>query len=186
MVNPVCLAGCGLIFLTGCATPVLKVAEIASDFELEARFALQFEQEDGGAQQVSGSLHWVHGVARDHLTLFSPFGNALGEILRMPGYAEVRMADGRLHQGEDAESLLLTLTGYPLPLSRLPVWLNPRLAGLVRSVDEQGRVVQIEDQDWRIDYFYPDDLAVLPERLVIRRGQATTLKLKITRWETPA
>lgn len=178
-------AALSLLLVAGCATPVLKVSESTADFEMEARFSLQFQRAGEAAQQFSGGLQWSHAQDRDLLALLSPFGQTVGEIRRAPGFAEIRMADGQVRQGADAEALLLELTGYPLPIARLPLWFDPKKSGEVRALDARGRVIQVADQAWLIDYAYPEQGGAWPERLVVRRGNEMTLKLKITRWESP-
>ncbi|HNH24337.1 MAG TPA: lipoprotein insertase outer membrane protein LolB [Accumulibacter sp.] len=167
-------------------TTALAAPEHLDGFTIYGRFSLTHE----GKNHV-GRVNWRHDGPHDVLILSSPLGQALAEVVSGPSGARMTQADGHVLVADNAEQLLETLLGYPLPLDKLVVWLRGVNRGINRSgdaltYDASGRVLSRQDQAWRIDYEYDDDHAQsLPARLFIDRADGLRLRLRIEQWETP-
>lgn len=177
----------GLALLAAaCATPsprspVPTVArEQLRQFQIEARFSLRHE-----ADSYSGRLSWNHGPQGDDILLMNPFGQGAARIVRRPGQTRLLTADQKEFAAEDGDLLVAEVLGYPLPVSGMAEWLLARAApGSEVRRDEVGRLLQLREAGWEIDYDYGDAVAAdaLPQRLVARRGGGLELKLRIDDW----
>jgi len=179
-----CLA-LGLL-LGACDTlaPRMAVPAVAREslrqFQVEGRFSLRFE-----AKSYAGKLSWRHGPEGDDIFLMNPFGQGAAEINRRPGAARLVTADHKEYLADDADQLVADVLGYPLPVAGMAEWLLARAApGGVAQRDSQGRLLQLREAGWEIDYDYGDtlDAQALPIRLTARRGDAMELKLRIDDW----
>lgn len=97
-------------------------------------------------ERLSANLFWRHHGSNDldELRLTGPLGrNVL--TLDSNHQAATITVDGKTYVGNDADSLIVRLTGWPLPLSQLSKYLlgqtepNDQI-----SVDEQGQPLSVE------------------------------------------
>ncbi len=175
------------LLLSACASSQLMPLperEQWHDFAVDARFALKTIDQNGAAHSASGRLNWEHRAGRNQVLLANPVGIGLAELSTTPEKAVLRTADGKEFSDTDADLLLADLTGYPLPVSRLPDWLLGRgAANSSIEYDAQERPLQLRDSGWIIDYEYGNTTAgALPERLRARREQDVDLRLRIEQW----
>ena len=114
-----------------------------------------------GESDVGKHRHPGHqGAGRNQVLLANPVGIGLAELSTIPGKAVLRTADGKEYSDTDADLLLADLTGYPLPVSRLPDWLLGRgAANSSIEYDAQERPLQLRDSGWVIDYEYGNTTA---------------------------
>lgn len=159
---PAWLACLWLLALAGCAVnPPLPAP--AAGFALEGRVAVRY-----GDESLSGRITWSHQAARDDIALASPLGNQLARIER--DSSGVRLTDSRqqVFVAADAESLTEQQLGWRLPLTGLSGWVRGE-AGAAPGAqrDQQGRLAQLTEAGWRIDFSYDDAAARLPRRLVL-------------------
>lgn len=164
------------------SSPTVAAHEQLDSFSIHGRFSLIYEE-----KSYVGRLNWRHDGPHDSLILSSPLGQALAEIDSGPTGARMTQADGRVHVADNADQLLASLLGYPLPLDKLVVWLRATdRAGDTLTYDPSGRMLSRQDQAWRIDYLYDDpDAHARPARLFIERADGLRLRLRIEQWETP-
>lgn len=179
----------GGLLLAGCASaPLVREGlpgrDVLRDFSIEARFSLKMERLGEPVQNGSGRLAWRHQNGSDQVFLANPLGTGLAEIDITPTLSRLRRANGEMREDADADALLLQVTGYALPVSRLASWLLGRAgpeASLTR--DAFGRPRQLREAGWQIDYAYADDApAALPYRLDINRANEVMLILRIEEW----
>ncbi|MBK8115819.1 MAG: outer membrane lipoprotein LolB [Candidatus Accumulibacter sp.] len=151
------------------------------DFALSGRFALR---QDG--QSHVGRLNWRHDDSRNELLLSSPLGQGMAEMVSDASGARLIAGDGRTYAAANADELLQSVLGYPLPLSRLVDWLRGNNPGGGRmTLDGHGRPLRLLDEAWRIDYEYDsDDPQALPGRLFVEREGGFELRLRIDEWST--
>jgi outer membrane lipoprotein LolB len=182
------LAAC--LVLSACASAPVVSGNFAGrdalrDFSLEARFALRLERPGEATQSASGRLSWQHQNDRDQVLLATPLGSGIAEIRLSPGLAILQTAEGEIHQAADADALLLQVTGYGLPVSRLANWLLGR-AGADGQLerDSRQRPLRLREAGWQVDYAYEDDLEnALPARLTVARAAEMELRLRIESWQ---
>ena len=173
------------MLLAGCASlppPPMPARDALRDFALDGRFALRVSRPDQPAQSSAGRLSWIHQQDSDRIQLANPLGYAVAEIETSPGRSRLRTANGQIHEASDPETLLESVTGQRLPLSRLPGWLLGRGEQINR--DTQGRPAQLREAGWQVDYSYDSDAPdALPSRLNIRYPEEIELKLRIETWK---
>ena len=179
--------GCALLLLSGCASLSGPVGappdrDALNAFVLEGRFSLRQAE-----RNYSGRLAWRHVGAENEVLLSSPFGQGLAEIVTDARGARLTTSDGKVFSAGDSEALTREVLGYPLPLARLADWLRARSSATgVAERDAQGRVRQLRDAEWLIDYEYDSDAASAPPGRIVAihagRGEVLELRLRIDSW----
>lgn len=175
------------LLLTACASPRLLVDGLPARgdirvFALDARFSLTH-----AAERHAGRLVWQHLQDGDRFQFFSPLGQTVAELDFDPRHAQLRMADGAVHEAPGPDALVLELLGYPLPIDRLAAWTLARPQGDAQvERDPSGRPVLLAESGWQIRYEYegtsPD---ALPVRLFVSRDGGPELRLRIEAWYAP-
>lgn len=210
---PAC--GAMLLLLAGCATraplatlpPLLSdpVAIQAAEQDLAQR-ALWLQQHpqwsfegrvaiNNAGKGGNGRIDWQQDGQRYVVSLIAPvtrqswrlIGDTHSEAGRLEGL------EGGPREGEDAEALLLQATGWDIPVHALAQWVRGLPAEGVqtagKSFSMEGRLKQVEQGGWRIDYPLWFDVEgqqpPLPRRIEAQRDQAT-VRLIVDRWDFPA
>lgn len=191
----------------GCATPIVQPAEqqgttgeppkpdvpaspidaknlaVEVPFTLLGRLAVQTDK-----RGLSGSLHWQHDALRDHISLFSPLGSKVAEILSQPGLARLDTGE-KSYTAESPEALTQQVLGWPLPVRHLTEWVrgapNSRVAQI--GQDEHGRSQGFDADGWQVRYLEYRMFSgqFLPSKLTMRSTDVY-LKLVIDDWQPPA
>lgn len=153
----------------------------ADSFAILGRFSLTHAE-----KTYVGRLNWRHDGPNDTLILSSPLGQALAEIVSDASSARMTQRNGQIQTADSAAQLIESLLGYPLPLDKLVDWLRGSDGrDGQRSYDASGRLQNLQDTAWRIDYEYDaDDKHALPARLFVERADGLRLRLRIEEWET--
>lgn len=178
------LAIAALAFVAaGCATlPEATPDAGRQEFEVEGRAAIRYGSEAGSTR-----ISWRHGPESDDMMITGPLGQGIARITRRGESVTLTTADAREHRASDAESLTEAVLGWRLPLAGLPDWIQGRaVPGRPSRVkrDDSGRVVALEQDDWRIEYLAWN--GSLPSRLTLARdgaGGAIELRLIIDQWK---
>ena len=85
------------------------------------------------------------------LTLSSPFGQRIAQGSRQAdGASRLALADGRVLRDISLDGVVEQALGWPLPLERLPQWLDDRFDEIVLR-DAQGAITQAVDSGWLIE-----------------------------------
>lgn len=145
----------------GCAivppAPVTQAQTPATVREWSGRFATTVESNlpGGGQDAAAGRFALVSrpvvGGRRLEIALSSPFGQTLATGYRdVSGASTLKMADGRTLSAPTLDALMERALGWPLPIERLPDWLDDRFESILAR-DSQGRVSLAEDSGWRIE-----------------------------------
>jgi outer membrane lipoprotein LolB len=156
------------------------------DWDLSGRIAVS-----NGNRGGSGRIDWRQRAGDYTISLGAPVtrqswqlsGNALGA--RLDGIA------GGPRESADVEQLLLSATGWSIPVRALQNWI--RGIGAVAqeygptklAYDTAGLPAKLEQAGWSIEYqeWYPAgaDRPQLPKRIVARNG-AASVKLVVDEW----
>jgi outer membrane lipoprotein LolB len=155
------LAVCGAaLAATGCAVAPPAPAGMPSDTsvrEWNGRFSVVVEAALPGGNQdtIVGrfalAARGAPGARALDLELVSPFGQTVATGRREPdGSAMLTLSDGRTLRAPSLDALLQQALGWPLPIERLPDWLDDRFETVVTR-DAEGRVATAEDSGWRIE-----------------------------------
>jgi outer membrane lipoprotein LolB len=173
-------------WIAGCASlpspPPLGTPGSADAFAFSGRLAVH-ERE----QNLSGSVRWRHDGSHDEILLSTPLGQGVAQIVNDPSGAVLTTNDGRVYHANDAEQLTAKVTGWRIPVSGMAYWLRgmPQPGSkAIETRDDKGRLQQLAEQDWKIEYASyfdaPDDR--LPKRIVLTRPEFE-FKLVIDNWE---
>lgn len=144
-----------------------------------------------GEEGWHGSVRWRQTPGGYSIDLVGPLGQGRIAIDGDAQRVRLRTADGRELTATDADVLLAEVTGLAVPISGLLYWIRglpaptPPSADLVG--DEEGRLTQLQQGGWSIDfnrYTEIDDLQ-LPARINARQD-GLQVKLAINAWEIAA
>ena len=170
-------AAAAIVLLAACAE--FGFVRPAEDlvFELSGRIAVKYRDE-----AASGNLAWRHGARGDELLLTSPLGQGIARIVRTGGEVTLTTSEGREHRAADAESLTEQVLGFRIPLAGLAYWVRSQPGpGPARTrLDAAGRLAELEQSGWRIEYLEYD--GALPSRLRLSYP-GIELRLAISEWK---
>lgn len=154
-------------------------------FDFEGRVAIR--QADKGVQ---ATLSWAQQGADARLRLSGPFGAGAVRVSLAEGELSIEDNQGVRLVGTDAEQALALQLGFSPPIATLRWWLlglpAPESAAQAQR-DEAGRLAQLMQDGWQVDYLsYRDESlaggrAAMPRSLRATRG-ALDLRLVIDRW----
>lgn len=163
--------------LGACAAPSLAPLAEPPEFELSGRFAVSYRGE-----AASGNMAWRRAAGAEELLITSALGQAIARIRRSGGEFVLTAADGREFRAANAETLTEQALGFRLPLEGLADWVRARAApGAARvQADREGRLAQLEQSGWTIEYLEYAGLRPVRLRLVY---PGIDLRLAITRWK---
>lgn len=147
-------------------------------FEVSARVAVRF-----GEKSATGRVQWRHVAAEDDMLITSPLGQGIARIRRRAEEFELVTADQQRYLASDAEALTEAVLGWRLPLAGLSDWLRARArsGSPARSLrDDRNRVVELDQDDWRIEY--QDYEGERPTKLrLIRDG--LEIRMVVDQWQ---
>ncbi|MCL1036019.1 lipoprotein insertase outer membrane protein LolB [Shewanella submarina] len=139
--------------------------------------------------KVSTNLYWLHSPRRDEMRLTSMLGTSLMSMSVTPEETKLT-ADGDTYTDDDPQRLLYRLSGWSIPVDKLPLWLTGQFEGAtVIKKDAQGRPSELLAtgiQPWTIQVrsWQPDN-PVLPRLMLVSRP-GMELKVQINRWQALA
>lgn len=145
--------------LAGCAStpPAPPRPADGSQRDWSGRFSVVLdsrvpgERQDAAAGRFTLQARGAPSARALDLELVSPFGQTIATGRREPdGRSTLRLSDGRRLQAESLDALLHQALGWPLPIERLPDWLDDRFQTVIER-DAQGAVRLAEDSGWRIE-----------------------------------
>ena len=183
------LLGIGLaVLLTACATPrapvqappALGLAQ-TTPWELQGRIAIK-----AGENSQSGQLRWQHRQDQDTLMVLTPLGQGVARIVRDASGVTLEIPNQPVRRAADAESLTREAMGVALPLSGLRHWIlvhpDP-LRPFEQTRDANGRVAQIRQDGWIIDYAqYMSDTDPRPRKINVARDNLE-IRLVVDTWD---
>ena len=176
------------LVLSACATPRVPVSEpsvvkLGADtpWSLQGRIAIK-----AGENSQSGQLHWQHRPGSESMLLLSPLGQGVARIVSDNSGVTLEIPNKPTRYAPDAESLTREALGVALPLSGLRHWILVRpdpLRPFEQSLDNTGRVAQIRQDGWIIDYpQYMSESDPRPRKLNVARA-GLEIRLVIDKWE---
>jgi outer membrane lipoprotein LolB len=154
-------------------------------FDFEGRVAIR--QADKGVQ---ATLSWAQQGADARLRLSGPFGAGAVRVALAEGELSIEDNQGVRLVGADAEQALALQLGFSPPIATLRWWLlglpAPGSAAQVQR-DEAGRLVQLMQDGWQVDYLAWRDESLAGGRVAMPRSLRATrgaldLRLVIDRW----
>jgi len=172
-------AAAALLSLAACAAPGFLLPATDLEFELAGRIAVRYRDDAG-----SGNIAWRHSARADEMLLTTPFGQGIARLARADSEITLTTQDGREFRAADAESLTEQVLGFRLPLLGLADWVRgrpaPGPAPIWQRTDAAGRLAELEQAGWRIDYLEYE--GARPSRLKLS-FPGLELRLAISEWK---
>jgi outer membrane lipoprotein LolB len=165
------------LFLAACAAPQFRHSPENVVFELTGRIAVKYRDD-----AASGNIAWRHSADTDEMLLTSPFGAGLGRIVRTRDLVTLTTSEGHDVSARDAEALTEQVLGFRIPLAGLADWVRGRPGPGEAAVrkDAGGRVAEIDQSGWKIEYLAWE--GELPQRLRLAYP-GVELRLAISEWK---
>jgi outer membrane lipoprotein LolB len=139
----------GVLAAAGCAELQLPLPAGEPQFEIAGRIAVRYRDEAS-----AGNFAWRHGVSGDEVLITTPLGQGIARIVRNAAGVTLLTPDGEAHRAADPESLSERVLGFRLPLDGLADWVLGRRGpgDAEEQRDAQGRLAQLRQSGWQIDY----------------------------------
>lgn len=161
------------------------LADIATitDFKIAGRMGVQVE-----GYGASGTIQWQHLQSGDEISLFSPLGNKIAQIIKTGDGVTLTTQDGKILKAQDAETLTALTLGWRLPFSNLSDWIVGRpTTGLVTNAiwDESGKLTKLTQDGWEVSYmqYKQESQYELPSKINLRNPKMN-LRLVVENWDT--
>jgi len=163
-----CLAGCAGTAPRGGAPAAPAGAIQGQGFALEGRISVHY-----GEDSLSGKFAWNHTEQSDELSLASPLGNQLAQIVRDNAGVTLTNSNRQQFHARDVESLTEARLGWRLPLAGLTDWVRGRPQGKAAEIerDTGGRISRMKENGWLIEYGYEGENKQ-PQRLFLNYTRA--------------
>ncbi|QSX39914.1 outer membrane lipoprotein LolB [Shewanella cyperi] len=178
------LSGCGITPPQDLLPVDVDDAAKARAWELKGKIAVKTD-----ADNVSTNIYWLHGPDREELRLTSMLGTTVLLLTQDTRGAELEL-DGKQYQGRSAAELLERLSGWPLPLEELPLWITGQShPDDSLTLDDAGRPELIEHKasGWQIRYqsWQQQSGAWVPRALSLLHPKSR-IKIQINQWQALA
>ncbi|MEM7401702.1 MAG: lipoprotein insertase outer membrane protein LolB, partial [Pseudomonadota bacterium] len=136
-------------------------------WELKGRVAGKSQNEGFRA-----GVTWKQQPTKFTIDLHGPLGRKVAVITKQQGNVQLKTSKGEHFEANDPEELMQTLFGYSLPVNGLQHWLlgvpDPNQVHAELIIDEQGRLIQLNQAGWSIDYKrYHESTPALPALIKI-------------------
>ncbi|MFT3754347.1 MAG: lipoprotein insertase outer membrane protein LolB [Pseudoxanthomonas sp.] len=195
-----------VLLLSACATQTKKPvpppvdADVAEQGQLAREAALRQQPQwslsgrvalSRGNSGGSGRIEWRQDGDSAQVSLSAPITRQSWQLSTGAEGARLEGLEGGARTGVDAASLLREATGWEIPVTALSDWLRglraPNPAPEAVIYDAQGRLSQLRQGGWIIDYRWPAATAATPElptRIDAAKGDAK-VKLLVDAWAQP-
>ncbi len=197
--NTLCRVLCAsIVLLTGCATvlpppatsvgAVIAPITVRNQFSMSGRFSARNERE-----QVSGQFRYTETPSTRTLSLFSPLGTALADIVAEGGKVTLTQANGATQTAGSVAELLRTVIDLPVTDKTLSAWLQGLPASAASSAvtaverDGNGWPGRFVEAGWEIAISERAAVTGAPKRMRWNvHGQPDTeVRWVIDEWSAP-
>jgi outer membrane lipoprotein LolB len=155
---------------------------LRENWSLDGRLAVN-DGEDGG----SGRLHWRTVGETSVLDFHGALGRGAWRLESEPGRSRLVLADGDSYRARSVGELVRSQLGWEIPVESLSWWVRGLAApGAVenRQLDESGRLKELNQAGWRIEYgrYLQAGEVAMPSRMTATRDQRK-VKLAVRQWD---
>lgn len=184
-------AGAGLLLLSACATVVplprgqgAAAEQLAalSHWRLDGRIAVQ-----SPSDAFQAGLSWEHEGRQDRVQVSGPLSQGAYSIVLQDDLILIRDNKGNVRSSRNGAALLRDELGVAVPLAGLRYWVlglgDPSTTPAERFYDQEGRLRQLSQNGWKLDYlaYTPVGDLVLPQK-ISARSRDLKLKLFVDDW----
>jgi outer membrane lipoprotein LolB len=184
-----------LLILTSCASPITRISSITADeiwqirrerlqqleqWQLKGRIGFVSERESGSA-----SLYWKQDGDAYELKIVAPLGVGSLVVAGDDSGVVLQSSDGEMMRDEDAQWLVWRRTGWVIPVESLRYWiLGLPLGDEAYDLDDSGRVSQIQNKPWQVEYQRYQQIKELelPSKIQIQSPDIR-MKLVVKDWQ---
>jgi outer membrane lipoprotein LolB len=151
-------------------------------WQLSGRVSITSKQEGWHA-----TLNWVQQGPAFTINLIGPLGQGRLRISSNGETVQLRTSDGKVFYATDADQLVEKTLGLRLPVNGLVYWvrgLPDPIQASVLAGDQQGRLTQLEQNGWIINYLryaQQEQGAELPTRIRAYQDE-WTVQMVIKNW----
>ncbi|WP_051275239.1 lipoprotein insertase outer membrane protein LolB [Aestuariibacter salexigens] len=150
-------------------------------WQVRGRFAFNSAEE-----KFSASMSWQHQPGTYQFKLFSLLGSELVSLEQVDGQVQLTL-DEQTHTDTNASFLIWRMTGWNIPVSRLPYWLKGMaMPGDSAEFDEKGLIRTLTPTcqrcaRWKLDYDRYEEYEGLwlPHRISLTNLDDTTNRIRI-------
>lgn len=183
-------------FLVGaCSTaPTARVhpsnTHYHDDISLTGRLSVSYQQQ-GKPQALQGKFNWDQTTSATHITLYTPLGQTIAQIVIEPDRAMLQQSGEALRIARDVSALTTDTLGWPLPVTGLKEWLQGFYTDAQgkKSVTYGDNQTHYHSDGWEIRYLqWQDDTSTVsfPKRIDLKHQSKhngeITLKIVIDSW----
>jgi len=176
-----------VLLLAGCTTtPAPRSSTSAatlSAWQFNGRVSLTRGEEGWHA-----GLHWQEQAGSFFLRVSGPLGQGGFQLNGDARGVVLVDADGQTYAAQDADTLLVQVTGWQLPVSGLRHWIRglpePAAGQAQATRDEAGQLRRLEQSGWTINYqrYQVVDGISLPAKLRLAR-EDIAVRIVIDQWQ---
>jgi outer membrane lipoprotein LolB len=179
-------AAAALVVLLAACVAAPLAPRSSQAFDLLGRFLVTYR--DGS---VTANLRWEHLASEDRISLMTPTGQTLAQIVDSKQGATLTRADQKQYRAGSVEALTQQALGWPLPLALLQYWVKGEAApsstpqAVQRAPD--GKPAALTQNNWRVAFTYhtEGELAGRVRRLDLSDG-ANEIRLVVDTWRDGA
>ncbi len=189
LVLPMLMAACATLKPAGATSNHAQAQADHSAIDLSGRLSVLY-QHNGKDEALHGSFTWLQTNTDTRISLLSPLGQTIAQILVTPNSATLTQADKIAHTAADVDTLTAETLGWPLPISGLRDWMQgyATLADGTRFVANPQTNSVTTGDGWRIRYVtWHDDTS--PKRIDLARhtdyAGEVTLRIIVDQRSTP-
>lgn len=121
------LLACPLLLTVACSTPSISNSNTSIEYHetinLKGRLSVRYQQ-NGKEEALHGSFTWSQNPQQTQVSLFSPLGQTLVNILLTPTAATLQQAGQTARIASDIDTLTRDTLGWSLPVAGLRTWLQ--------------------------------------------------------------
>ena len=167
-------------------TEPVAIAEntASADFGLIGRISVRDEK-----QRFSGGVRWQHAGLDDEISLLSPLGQVMAQIVQDNEGARLTTSEQKVYFASDIEILTEGVLGWRIPVAGLQYWVQGEhfpATVAIKHLDSEGRAVAINQDGWEINYasYFPTQSAQPTRpRVLVLNYEALRIKLVVDNWE---
>ncbi len=154
------------------------------NWQVLGRFAAQGEEESW-----NGHFQWQNRGKTYRLLIAAPLSGGSVVLEGDSRQAVLRMEDNSQYTEKSANDLLYRYTGLKLPVDQLKYWLRglpaPRQAVKQASLDNQGKLLKLQQAGWAIEFkrYHQNGALSLPNKLFLANHEFD-VRLVVQQWRT--